>query len=67
MGRTPYENVYLNCGWGTGGFKATPGIGSALAHTIAHDEPHPLVAPFTLERFVTGALVDEHGAAAGAH
>jgi sarcosine oxidase, subunit beta len=67
VGRTPYENVYLNCGWGTGGFKATPGIGSALAHTIAHDEPHPLVAPFSLDRFVTGALVDEHGAAAVAH
>jgi sarcosine oxidase subunit beta len=67
VGRTPYDNVYLNCGWGTGGFKATPGIGSALAHTIAHDEPHPLVAPFSLDRFVTGALVDEHGAAAVAH
>jgi len=67
VGRTPYDNVYLNCGWGTGGFKATPGIGSALAHTIAHDEPHPLVAPFALDRFVAGALVDEHGAAAVAH
>jgi sarcosine oxidase subunit beta len=67
VGRTPYENVYLNCGWGTGGFKATPGIGWCLAHTIAHGEPHPYVAPFSLDRFVTGALVDEHGAAAVAH
>ena len=66
-GRTPYENLYLNCGWGTGGFKATPGVGWCLAHTIAHGEPHPYVAPFSLDRFVTGALVDEHGAAAVAH
>ena len=61
------DNLYLNCGWGTGGFKATPGVGWCLADTIAHDEPHPYIAPFTLDRFVTGALVDEHGAAAVAH
>jgi sarcosine oxidase, subunit beta len=67
VGRTPYDNLYLNCGWGTGGFKATPGVGWCMAHTIAHDEPHPYNAPFTLDRFVTGALVDEHGAAAVAH
>jgi sarcosine oxidase subunit beta len=67
VGRTPYEGLYLNCGWGTGGFKATPGIGACLAHTIAHDEPHPYVASFGLERFVTGALIDEHGAAGVAH
>jgi sarcosine oxidase subunit beta len=59
--------LYLNCGWGTGGFKATPGSGHVFAHTIAHDAPHPLNAPFALERFTTGALVDEHGAAAVAH
>ena len=67
VGRTPYENVFLNCGWGTGGFKATPGIGWAFADTVAHGRPHPLIAPFGLDRFVTGALVDEHGAAAVAH
>ncbi|WP_019203822.1 sarcosine oxidase subunit beta family protein [Tsukamurella sp. 1534] len=67
VGFTPYDNVYLNCGWGTGGFKATPGIGWCLAHTVATGEPHPFVAPFSLERFTTGALVDEHGAAAVAH
>jgi sarcosine oxidase subunit beta len=67
VGHTPYENLYLNCGWGTGGFKATPGVGWCLAHTIARDEPHPYNAPFTLDRFATGALVDEHGAAAVAH
>ncbi|MFE2143815.1 sarcosine oxidase subunit beta family protein [Streptomyces sp. NPDC059456] len=66
-GLTPVAHLYVNCGWGTGGFKATPGAGWVLAHTIAHDTPHPLAAPFTLERFTTGALVDEHGAAAVAH
>ncbi len=67
IARTPVRGLYFNCGWGTGGFKATPGSGWVFAHTIAHDEPHPLNAPFSLERFVTGALVDEHGAAAVAH
>jgi sarcosine oxidase subunit beta len=67
VGLTPVENLYLNCGWGTGGFKATPGVGWCFAHTVAHGEPHPYNAPFTLERFTTGALIDEHGAAAVAH
>ncbi|MEU7988878.1 sarcosine oxidase subunit beta family protein [Streptosporangium canum] len=67
VGLTPVEDLYVNCGWGTGGFKATPGVGWCYAHTIAHGEPHPLTAPFSLERFTTGALVDEHGAAAVAH
>ena len=67
MGLTPFEGLYINCGWGTGGFKATPGVGWCYAHTIAHDEPHPLNAPFSLDRFTTGALVDEHGAAGVAH
>jgi len=67
LGLTPIENLFINCGWGTGGFKATPGAGSVYAHTIAYGEPHPLAGPFTLERFTTGALIDEHGAAAVAH
>ncbi|TDC91465.1 sarcosine oxidase subunit beta family protein [Saccharopolyspora aridisoli] len=67
MGLTPFEGLYINCGWGTGGFKATPGVGWCYAHTIAHDEPHELNAPFSLDRFTTGALVDEHGAAGVAH
>ena len=67
VGMTPVKNLYFNCGWGTGGFKATPGSGWVFAHTIAHDEPHALNAPFTLERFTTGFLIDEHGAAAVAH
>jgi sarcosine oxidase, subunit beta len=67
IGRTAVENLYVNCGWGTGGFKATPAAGWTMAHTMATNEPHPLNAPFALERFTTGALIDEHGAAAVAH
>jgi sarcosine oxidase subunit beta len=66
VGTTPVEGLFLNCGWGTGGFKATPGSGWAFAWTLAHGEPHELNQPFSLERFVTGALIDEHGAA-GVH
>jgi len=67
VGLAGIDGLLLNCGWGTGGFKATPGVGWCYAHTIAHGTPHPLNAPFTLDRFTTGALVDEHGAAAVAH
>jgi sarcosine oxidase, subunit beta len=67
LGLTPVEGLFVNCGWGTGGFKATPGAGWVYAHTITHGEPHPLAEPFALERFWTGALIDEHGAAAVAH
>ena len=67
IAKMPVKGLYFNCGWGTGGFKATPGSGWVFAHTIARDEPHPLNAPFSLERFSTGALIDEHGAAAVAH
>ena len=67
VGLTPIDGLYLNCGWGTGGFKATPGVGDCFAHTVAKNKPHPYNEPFTLERFTTGALVDEHGAAAVAH
>jgi sarcosine oxidase, subunit beta len=67
IGRLPVAGLYLNGGWGTGGFKATPGAGWVFAHTIARDEPHPLAAPFALDRFASGALVDEHAAAAVSH
>jgi sarcosine oxidase, subunit beta len=67
MGATPVEGLFVNCGWGTGGFKATPSAGWAMAHTMATGEPHELNRPFALDRFVTGALIDEHGAAAVAH
>jgi sarcosine oxidase subunit beta len=67
IGTTPVENLFINCGWGTGGFKATPGSGWVMAWTIAKGEPHPLNAPFSLDRFASGKLIDEHGAAAVAH
>jgi sarcosine oxidase, subunit beta len=67
LGRSPVENLFINCGWGTGGFKATPVSGWVYAHALAHDEPHELAAPFSLERFEKGALIDEAGAAAVAH
>jgi sarcosine oxidase subunit beta len=67
IGLTPVKGLYINCGWGTGGFKATPGSGWAMAHTVAQDRPHALNAAFSLDRFHTGHLIDEHGAAAVAH
>jgi sarcosine oxidase subunit beta len=67
IGLTPVPGLFVNCGWGTGGFKATPGSGHVFAHTIATGAPHPIVAPFSLERFRTGALIDEAAAAAVAH
>ncbi len=67
IGTTPVKGLYINCGWGTGGFKATPGSGWVMAHTIAQDRPHAINAPFSLDRFYTGHLIDEHGAAAVAH
>jgi sarcosine oxidase, subunit beta len=67
IGKLPVEGLFLNGGWGTGGFKATPGSGWVFAHTIATGEPHRLNAAFGLDRFVSGALIDEHGAAAVAH
>jgi sarcosine oxidase subunit beta len=67
ISKTPIQGLYFNCGWGTGGFKATPGSGWVFAHTVANDEPHQLNSAFSLERFNTGALIDEHGAAGVAH
>ncbi|MGX1306516.1 heterotetrameric sarcosine oxidase beta subunit [Amorphus suaedae] len=62
--RTPKPGLYLNAGWCYGGFKATPASGWCFAHTIARDAPHALNADFTLDRFRTGALLDERGAGA---
>ncbi|SNY94144.1 sarcosine oxidase subunit beta [Cohaesibacter sp. ES.047] len=67
LGKTPVKGLYVNCGWGTGGFKATPGAAHTLAWTVAKDEPHPINAPFNLERFRSGRLIDEAAAAAVAH
>jgi sarcosine oxidase subunit beta len=67
IGLTPVRGLFVNCGWGTGGFKATPGSGNVFAATIAKGEPHALAAPFSLDRFRTGRLIDEAAAAAVAH
>jgi sarcosine oxidase, subunit beta len=67
LGKTPVKGLYVNCGWGTGGFKATPGAGDLLAYTMAKDEPHSINAPYNLDRFRNGRLIDEAAAAAVAH
>jgi sarcosine oxidase subunit beta len=67
IGLTPVENLYINSGWGTGGFKATPGSGWVMAATIASGEPDALAKPYALDRFISGHLIDEHGAAGVAH
>jgi sarcosine oxidase subunit beta len=67
IGKLPVDGLYINCGWGTGGFKSIPGSGWVFADTIANDRPHPMAAPFAFERFASGRLIDEHGAAAVAH
>ena len=67
LSKTPVENLYFNCGWGTGGFKCTPGSGHVFAHSIANGDMHPIAAPFSIDRFHSGALIDEAAAAAVAH
>ncbi len=62
--RTPIDGLYLNAGWCYGGFKATPASGWCFAHLIARDEPHPSMPAFRLDRFASGALIDESGAGA---
>ena len=65
--RTPVRNVFMNGGWGTGGFKAIPGSGWAMAELVAKGEPGPLAAQFGLERFTEGRFIDESVAAGVAH
>ena len=67
IGKTPVDNLYINCGWGTGGFKAIPAGGDTLAYTIARDEAHDLIKTFDMARFERGALIDESAAAGVAH
>jgi len=67
ISKTPVKGLYINGGWGTGGWKATPASGHALADLVARDEPNAIAVPYSLERFTTGRLVAEHGAAAVAH
>ena len=67
IGRTPIENLYINCGWGTGGFKAIPVGGWTFAHVLATGKNHELADPFQLDRFNTGRLIDEAAGAGIAH
>ena len=67
ISKTPLENCFINCGWGTGGFKAIPGSGWATAEMIAKGEPGPLAAEFGLDRFREGRFIDESVAAGVAH
>ncbi|MEM9027903.1 MAG: sarcosine oxidase subunit beta family protein [Pseudomonadota bacterium] len=67
ISKTPVRGFYINAGWGTGGWKATPGSGQVFADLVANDEPNKIAAPFSLDRFTSGRLVAEHGAAAVAH
>jgi sarcosine oxidase subunit beta len=67
ISKTPVENLFINCGWGTGGFKAIPGSGWATAEMIARGEPGPLAEHFGLNRFKEGRFIDESVAAGVAH
>ena len=67
LSKTPVGGFYVNGGWGTGGWKATPASGHAFADLMANDAPNAIAEPFALERFASGDLVAEHGAAAVAH
>ena len=67
LSKTDVKGLFFNCGWGTGGFKATPGSGHVFADLIANDRPNRIAEPYSLKRFETGLLIDEHGAAGVAH
>lgn len=67
MGKTPVEGFYIDAGWGTWGFKATPVSGKTMAHTVVKDEPHPLITGFSLDRFRNYSLTGEKGAASVGH
>ena len=67
IGPTGLRGFYVSCGWGTGGFKAIPAGGWCMAHVLATGRQHPLAEPFGLDRFRTGALVNEAAAAGIAH
>jgi sarcosine oxidase subunit beta len=67
MGLTPVAGFYLDAGWGTWGFKATPVCGMTMAHTVATGAPHPLIEPFRLSRYSEFDLVGEKGAASVGH
>jgi sarcosine oxidase subunit beta len=67
MGKTRVEGFYLDSGWGTWGFKATPVCGKTMAWTVANDSPHELITSFSLDRFRNYSLTGEKGAASVGH
>ncbi len=67
MGKTPVEGFYLDAGWGTWGFKATPISGKTMAETIARDTAPEMILPFRLSRFEDYELTGEKGAASVGH
>jgi len=67
MGLTPIQGLFISAGWGTGGYKAIPAGGETMAWTIANGKPHALIESFGLNRFASGALVDEGAASGVAH
>ena len=67
MGKTPVEGFYLDAGWGTWGFKATPVCGKTMAQTVARDADHDLITAFNLSRFERYELTGEKGAASVGH
>ncbi len=67
ISKTPLGNCFINCGWGTGGFKAIPGSGWAMAELMARGEPGPLAEAFGMNRFREGRFIDESVAAGVAH
>jgi sarcosine oxidase subunit beta len=67
IGSTPVPGLYVNCGWGTGGFKAIPAGGTLLAHLMATGGHHEISRPFDLSRFPAGRLIDEAAGSGIAH
>jgi sarcosine oxidase, subunit beta len=67
IGPSPTPGIFLNCGWGTGGFKAIPAGGTLLAHLLATGEHHEISRPFDLGRFAAGRLIDEAAGSGIAH
>lgn len=67
MGKTAIDGFYLDSGWGTWGFKATPVSGKTMAYTVANDRNHDLIQEFSLSRFTNYELVGEKGAASVGH
>lgn len=67
LGESPLPGLFLNCGWGTGGFKAIPAGGTLLAHLLATGKHNDISRPFDLNRFASGRLIDEAAGSGIAH